>query len=99
MMYIGKMSGEDVWPLPLHPNHKKALKSDIADLRNTGSSGPGASTAAAFVGSFVEEDVPWVHLDIAGVDWLNSSRPTTPKGHAGWGVRFMDQMIRESVGE
>jgi leucyl aminopeptidase len=99
MMDIGKMSGEDVWPLPLNENHKKALKSDFADLRNTGISGPGASTAAAFVGSFVEEDVPWVHLDIAGVDWLNSSRPTTPKGHAGWGVRFMDQMIRESVGE
>lgn len=99
MIEIGKMSGEDVWPLPLHPNHKKALKSDIADLRNTGSSGPGASTAAAFVGSFVDEDTPWVHLDIAGVDWLNSSRPTTPKGHAGWGVRFMDQMIRESVGK
>ncbi len=99
MIEIGKMSGEDVWPLPLHPNHKKALKSDIADLRNTGSSGPGASTAAAFVGSFVEEDTPWVHLDIAGVDWLDSARPTTPKGHAGWGVRFMDQMIRESIGD
>ncbi len=99
MIEIGKMSGEDVWPLPLHPNHTKALKSDIADLRNTGASGPGASTAAAFVGSFVEEDTPWVHLDIAGVDWLNSSRPTSPKGHAGWGVRFMDQMIREAEGE
>jgi leucyl aminopeptidase len=94
MMEIGKVAGDDVWPLPLHPSHFEALDSPIADLRNTGGQ-PGASTAAAFVGSFVDEDTPWVHIDMAGVDWLDSRTPTTPEGHAGWGVRFMDQLLRQ----
>jgi len=47
------------------------------------------------IGTFVEEDQPWVHLDIAGVDWRDSAVPTAPKGHAGWGVRFMDQLVRD----
>ncbi|MEM7493217.1 MAG: leucyl aminopeptidase [Pseudomonadota bacterium] len=93
MVEIGEASGEDVWPLPLHPSHADQLKSPIADLRNTGGQ-PGASTAAAFVGSFVDEDLPWIHLDIAGVDWRDSATPTQPKGHAGWGVRFMDEFLR-----
>ncbi|MEM9234161.1 MAG: hypothetical protein AAGA69_07980, partial [Pseudomonadota bacterium] len=59
----------------------------------------GASIGAAVVGTFVDEDLPWVHLDIAGVDWLNSSTPVAPKGHAGWGVRFMDQLVREEADE
>ncbi|WP_306249939.1 M17 family metallopeptidase [Parvularcula sp. IMCC14364] len=94
MMEIGERAGEDVWPLPLHPSHFDQIKSDIADIKNTGGS-PGASIGAAVVGTFIDEDQPWVHLDIAGVDWLNSDVATAPKGHAGWGVRFMDQLIRE----
>ncbi|MCI5045816.1 MAG: leucyl aminopeptidase [Aquisalinus sp.] len=94
MMEIGERAGEDVWPLPLHPSHFDQIKSDIADIKNTGGA-PGASIGAAVVGTFIDEDQPWVHLDIAGVDWRDSSNPTTPKGHAGWGVRFMDQLIRE----
>jgi leucyl aminopeptidase len=93
MMEIGKQSGEDVWPLPLHPNHYDQIKSDIADIKSTAGS-PGASIGAAVVGTFVNEDQPWVHLDIAGVDWRDSATPTAPKGHAGWGVRFMDELVR-----
>jgi leucyl aminopeptidase len=93
MMEVGKAAGEDVWPLPLHPSHFEQIKSDIADIKNTGGS-PGASIGAAVVGTFIAEDLPWVHLDIAGVDWLDSRTPTTPKGHAGWGVRFMDELLR-----
>jgi len=93
MMEVGEAAGEDVWPLPLHPSHFKQIKSDIADIKNTGGS-PGASIGAAVVGTFIAEDLPWVHLDIAGVDWLDSRTPTTPKGHAGWGVRFMDELLR-----
>jgi len=50
-------------------------------------------------GTFIDEDQPWVHLDIAGVDWLDSGTPTTPKGHAGWGVRFMDGILRDLEAE
>ena len=94
MMRIGKDAGEDVWPLPLNDSHFKAIKSDIADIKSTAGS-PGASIGGAVVGTFVDEGRPWVHLDIAGVDWLDSSIPTTPKGHAGWGVRFMDGVVRD----
>ena len=94
MMDIGKRSGEDVWPLPLHPNHFDQIKSDIADIKSTAGA-PGASIGAAVIGTFVDEDQPWVHLDIAGVDWRDSATPTAPKGHAGWGVRFMDQLVRD----
>ena len=94
LMEIGKEVGEEVWPLPLNDNHFKAIKSDIADIKGSGGR-PGASIGAAVIGTFIDEDQPWVHLDIAGVDWLDSGRPTSPKGHSGWGVRFMDGVIRD----
>jgi leucyl aminopeptidase len=95
IMAVGEASGEHVWPLPLHPNHFDQLKSDIADIKNSGVGNPGASIGAAVVGTFVDEDLPWVHLDIAGVDWLDSATDTAPKGAHGWGVRFMDQLVRQ----
>ena len=98
MMRIGTDVGEDVWPLPLNDNHFKAIKSDIADIKSTAGA-PGASIGGAVVGTFIDEDRPWVHLDIAGVDWLDSGTPTTPKGHAGWGVRFMDGVLRDLEAE
>lgn len=97
MMDLGNKSGEHVWPLPLHPNHFKQIKSDIADIKNSGAGNPGASIGAAVIGTFVDESLPWVHLDIAGVDYLNESTDTTPKGAAGWGVRFMDEIIRSEA--
>ncbi len=95
VMGIGKRSGEHVWPLPLHPNHFDQIASDIADIKNSGAGNPGASIGAAVIGTFVDEDQPWIHLDIAGVDWLEADRPTVPRGAQGWGVRFMDQLVRE----
>lgn len=95
MMAVGKRSGEFVWPLPLHPNHFKQIESPIADIKNSGAGSPGASIGAAVVGTFVEESLPWVHLDIAGVDWLSDDIDVAPKGSQGWGVRFMDQLVRE----
>ncbi len=95
-MDIGKTVGEEVWPLPLNKNHFKKIKSDIADIKSTAGR-PGASIGGAVIGTFIDDDQPWVHLDIAGVDWLDSGTPTTPKGHAGWGVRFMDGIVRDKV--
>ncbi|GAB2926869.1 leucyl aminopeptidase family protein [Rheinheimera gaetbuli] len=97
MMAVGKRSGEEVWPLPLHPNHFKQIKSEIADIKNSGAGDPGASIGAAVVATFVDEQLPWVHLDIAGVDWLNEATPVAPKGSQGWGVRFMDQLVRQQA--
>lgn len=97
MMDIGKRSGENVWPLPLHPNHFKQIESPIADIKNSGAGNPGASIGAAVVATFIDEDLPWVHLDIAGVDWLQADIDIAPKGSQGWGVRFMDQFVRDNA--
>ncbi len=95
IMEVGARSGEHVWPLPLHPNHFEQIKSPIADIKNSGAGSPGASIGAAVIGTFVDEELPWIHLDIAGVDWLESDIDVAPKGSQGWGVRFMDQLVRD----
>ncbi|WP_430429446.1 leucyl aminopeptidase [Parasphingorhabdus sp.] len=89
-------SGEHLWRLPLHPAYAKAVRSDIADVKNSGvTDAPGASAGAHFIGYFIDESLPWAHLDIAGVDWNSSSRPLSPKGASGFGVRLLDQLARD----
>ena len=89
-------SGEMLWRLPLHKAYAKAIKSDIADIKNSDATGaPGASAGAHFIGHFVPETLPWAHLDIAGVDWRESDRPLEPKGASGFGVRLLDQLARD----
>jgi leucyl aminopeptidase len=95
MTAAGKAVGEEVWRLPLHPNHLKTMRSDIADIKNSAEGGrPGASLGAAFIGFFVDPATPWAHLDIAGVNWADSSDDVTPKGASGWGVRILDEFVR-----
>lgn len=93
-LQAAEASGEALWRLPVGPSHTAALRSDVADVQNTGASGPGASTAAAFVMEWVKEETPFVHLDIAGMAWANSSGPTSPKGAVGFGVRLFDEIAR-----
>ncbi len=89
-------SGEALWRLPLHPTYAKAIKSDIADIKNSDATGaPGASAGAHFIAHFVPETLPWAHLDIAGVDWRESSAPLTPAGASGFGVRLLDSLARQ----
>lgn len=92
LVKAGEKSGEDVWRLPLHANHFKQIKSEIADVKNADTGTPGASTGAAFIASFVKEELAWAHLDIASVDWLGEGTPTVPKGASGFGVRLLYEM-------
>ncbi len=87
-------AGEAVWRLPLDDSHFEQIESRFADIVNSGVGNPGASAGAAFIGSFVDEDQVWVHLDIAGVDYLESDQPTVPAGYSGWGVRTLDEYLR-----
>ncbi len=89
----GHNSGEKVWRLPLDPAYDKQLKSDIADMKNVGGREAGSITAAQFLKRFIENDTPWVHLDIAGVTWAAKDAPTVPKGGTAFGVRLLDQWI------
>lgn len=90
----GQVSGEEVWRLPVNKSHFSAIKSDIADVKNTGDSGPGASTGAAFIMEWAKPATPFVHLDIASMAWNNSSAPTDPRGATGYGVRLLDEIAR-----
>lgn len=86
-------SGEPVWQLPLDPEYKKHLESEVADIKNLGNRTGGTITAAAFLQEFVGE-TPWVHLDIAGTAWNFTEKPYIPKGPSGTGVRTVLDLIR-----
>ena len=75
----GEKTGERVWELPLWEGYYDLIKSDIADMKNTGGRDGGVITAAALLSKFVQ-DYPWVHLDIAATAWTEKERPYTPKG-------------------
>jgi leucyl aminopeptidase len=87
-----KMTGEGLWQLPIDDAYRKAIRSDIADMKNVGDRWGGAITAAKFLQEFVE-DVPWVHLDIAGVDIDTEGRPFACKGSTGFGVRTLVELL------
>jgi leucyl aminopeptidase len=87
-------SGEKMWRLPLGDEYLDAMRSQIADLQNTGGRWGGASTAAAFLKEFAE-DTPWIHLDIAGTAWMENERPWIAKGPSGIAVRSLVEFARE----
>jgi len=88
----GEVSHERVWELPLWKEYSEIMKSDIADIKNTGDGTAGTITAAAFLKEFV--GYPWVHLDIAGCAWTEKELPYLPKGAAGVGVRLLIELLR-----
>jgi leucyl aminopeptidase len=86
-------TGEPVWPLPLPPDYKKLLDSEVADLRNISTSHyGGAITAALFLSEFVD-GVPWVHLDIAGPARASSDDGYLVRGGTGYGVRTLVELL------
>jgi len=87
--------GEGLWRLPLDPAYDRALKSDTADLKNMGGRAASSITAAQFLQRFVRDDMPWVHLDIAGVARLDKPAPLAPKGATGWGVLALNRLIAD----
>jgi leucyl aminopeptidase len=86
-------TGEKVWELPLDEEYDEQIKSDLADVKNSGGRPAGTITAAAFLKKFVGK-TPWAHLDIAGRDWEEKSKPYIPKGPVGFGVRLFLEFIR-----
>ncbi len=90
----GIATGDKLWRMPLTKTHYEMIKSDIADMQNIGGKGAGSSTAAAFLGRFIKDNVSWAHLDIAGMAWNEKDMPTMPKGGSGYGVRLLDEFVR-----
>ena len=88
------ISGEKFWRLPLGDEYVDMIKSDIADIKNTGGRWGGAITAAEFLHTF-SEDTPWIHLDIAGVAWEENAKPYIAKGPSGIAVRSIIEWARQ----
>jgi len=95
ILEYSKQTGEKIWELPLFDEYKEQLKSSNADIKNIGGRGGGAITAAAFLSYFVD-DIPWVHLDIAGTAWNQEGtkeKTYNPKGATGFGIRTIVKFI------
>ena len=90
-----KVAGDRCWPMPLYDEYAEQLKSEIADMTNTGGRPAGACTAAMFLKEFAG-GLPWVHLDIAGTAWADESKPWQPKGPTGVAVRTLAQLAFSS---
>ena len=90
----GKAVGEKLWRMPLSDAYDKALRSDIADMKNIGGRPGGSITAAQFLQRFTNGK-RWAHLDIAGTAWNRKDEPTVPKGATAFGVRLLDRLVAE----
>ena len=89
-----EVSGEKFWRLPVEDEYRDMIVSHIGDITNTGDSRwGGAITAAMFLKEFAE-DTPWLHLDIAGVAWMEEQKPWIAKGPSGVAVRSIVEWVR-----
>lgn len=89
----GKLSGDNLWRMPMGDAYDKAINSTVADMKNIGDPGTGGSiTAAQFLQRHVN-GLPWAHLDIAGMAWADKSRSLCNKGASGFGVRLLDTLV------
>jgi leucyl aminopeptidase len=93
MLAAARASGEEVWRLPMTESLKEQLKSDRADLKNTGERWGSAISAAHFLHAFAK-DTPWAHLDIAGPSHATKERGHVGKGGTGFGVRTIVEFVR-----
>lgn len=95
LIAAGKISGEELWRMPINAEYNRQLDSDFADMKNIGGVNAGGSTAACFLERFVQKGVRWAHLDIAGVDKEAKGSPMCPKGATAWGVRLLNAYINK----
>lgn len=84
---------ERAWPMPLYEDYRRAMDSEVADIKNTGGRWGSALTASAFLSDFVTAP-NWAHMDIAGTSWADDSSPFRPKGGTGEGVGTIVGVVR-----
>jgi leucyl aminopeptidase len=95
LLEAGKASGDKLWRFPLSEAYDKLIDSPIADIKNIGPRYAGSITAAQFIKRFVKDGVKWAHLDIAGMVWADKPGLTWDKGATGYGVRLLDELVRQ----
>ncbi|WP_371171006.1 leucyl aminopeptidase [Aliiroseovarius sp. 2305UL8-7] len=95
LLDAAKEEGEGAWRMPMGPGYDQLIKSHKADMKNVGGRAAGSVTAAQFLGRFVKEDQPWIHLDIAGTAQVAQDGPLAPKGATGWGVLTLNRLVQD----
>ena len=93
----GERAGERCWPLPLWDDYRELLKSDVADVKNSGGRAAGTIAGAWFLREFVDS-FPWVHLDIAGTAYLEGEGVSHAKGPTAIGVRLLTEFLLKRAG-
>jgi leucyl aminopeptidase len=96
VLKAAEAEGEGAWRMPLAKPYDALIKSQIADMKNVGGRYAGSITAAQFLQRFVKDDVPWCHLDIAGVAHVKSETAFAPAGATGWGVMALNRLIADN---
>jgi leucyl aminopeptidase len=91
LMGAASATHERLWPLPLWDDYKKAIESDVADIKNSGGRMGGVATSAIFLKQFT--DYPWAHLDIAGMALGEKDEGYLTKGATGFGVRLLLELL------
>ena len=93
LLAAGETTAERVWELPLWDDaYKKAIRSEIADMKNSGGRAASAIAGGMFLKQFARK-APWAHLDIAGMAWTDGDGGYRPKGATGYGVRLLTEFV------
>lgn len=92
LIAAGTATQERVWPLPIWDDYKEAIKTPVADIKNSGGRTGGVSTSAMFLKEFTSYS--WAHLDIAGMALSGKEKGYVPAGGTGYGVRLLVEMLR-----
>src|SRR6188474_2117948 len=96
LIKAGQATMERVWRMPLGPEYDKMIDSKFADMKNTGGSRFGSAiTAAQFIKRFVDDKIPWAHLDIAGTGFDSRQTDINKSWGSGWGVRLLDRLVAD----
>jgi leucyl aminopeptidase len=91
----GEETDEKVWELPIYEEHREMMKSKFADMTNNGGRYGGAITGAVFLENFIEKNIKWIHLDIAGAARSRKVENYIPEFGTGRGVRLLVEYLRK----
>jgi leucyl aminopeptidase len=98
LVAAGEATGERLWRLPLWDEYRENLKSDWADMKNTGGRAAGTINGGVFLKEFVPEGVSWAHLDVAGVAHFEKEQSGWPTGATGFGVALTIEFLKRRFG-
>ena len=93
----GKDQGEALWPLPLWKEYEEAIRCAHADMRNTGDGTAGTIAGGIFLKKFVPENIPWAHLDIAGMAWQENKCSRRDRGATLYGARLLIRWMERGL--